>query len=210
MGNDATVDSAAFSLIAGHCALNLCNTVDWRLEPGSRYERLTSYDDALAWARVAGVLTSAEAATIAALAALDDACSGTERELGLLRELRETTYRLMTAGAQADARALSTMATDAVRASRLSLAGGRWDWAEPAPTLATPRRRVALALVDLLRSPAVANVRRCADGSCGWVYLDTSPRKNRLWCVAGDCGNRNRVRRHYERRRAGSTRGPAR
>lgn len=221
MGIDAPA-IAEFSLIAGHPALDLCNTVDWRLEPDSRYERLTSYDAALAWARAAGVLTPGEAVAVAALPALVEtgasaarssgpgrrsqrAGSAAERELGLLRDLRETTYRLVTERHAADARALSTMAADAVRACRLTPADGRWDWTEPAVTLATPRRRVVLALVDLLRSPAVADVRRCADGSCGWVYLDTSPRKNRLWCVAGDCGNRNRVRRHYQRRRALTT-----
>jgi predicted RNA-binding Zn ribbon-like protein len=31
------------------------------------------------------------------------------------------------------------------------------------------------------------------------VYLDTSPRRNRRWCSAADCGNRNRARRYYAR-----------
>ena len=42
----------------------------------------------------------------------------------------------------------------------------------------------------------------CGDDSCGWVYLDTSPRRNRIWCTAAGCGNRNRVKRHHARTRA--------
>jgi predicted RNA-binding Zn ribbon-like protein len=37
------------------------------------------------------------------------------------------------------------------------------------------------------------------------VYLDTSPRHNRRWCSADDCGNRHRARRYYARHRADTT-----
>ncbi|MBF4571483.1 CGNR zinc finger domain-containing protein [Herbiconiux sp. VKM Ac-1786] len=40
----------------------------------------------------------------------------------------------------------------------------------------------------------------CSAGSTG--RSAGSPRRNRRWCVAADCGNRNRVRRHTERARA--------
>ena len=159
-----------FSLIAGHPALDLCNTVDWRLEPGSRYERLTSYDAALAWARATGVLNAAEAAAVAELtepaeatssvraASLDTAASGAgatssatsepstprrsagERELNLLRDLRETTYRLVTERGEADARSVSAMAADAVRTSELTMSDRCWEWRETALTTATVRR----------------------------------------------------------------------
>ena len=59
-------------------------------------------------------------------------------------------------------------------------------------------------MVGLLTSPEVAALHQCEDAACGWVYLDTSPRRNRRWCVAADCGNRNRARRFYARQKAGS------
>lgn len=215
MGVDPPTPPAGFSLIAGHPALDLCNTVDWRLEPENRFERLTSYQAVLAWSRAAGVITAAEATAIASLPQRSDpgrpvAAAPTttvaEREVIRLRDLRETAYRVVTDRGEAEARALSRMAAEAVRACRLRPAGAAgWDWAEPGPGPATPRRRLLFALLDLLRGPAMGDVRRCADASCGWLYLDTSPRRNRLWCVGADCGNRNRVRRHYQRRRAAST-----
>ncbi|WP_083433890.1 CGNR zinc finger domain-containing protein [Nostocoides australiense] len=33
------------------------------------------------------------------------------------------------------------------------------------------------------------------------VFVDTSRQRNRRWCPADDCGNRNRVRAHYQRGR---------
>ncbi len=205
--------SPEFSLIAGHPALDLCNTVDWRLQPDSTFERLTSYDAVLAWARAVELVTSAEADAIAALPELVGRVgtsggpgSAGDREVTQLREQREASYRMVIEGSEPDAYRLSRMAHEALGACLLTPGATGWEWAEPVLSVATPRRRALIALVDLVRSPAVRDVRQCADESCGWVYLDTSPRRNRRWCVSQECGNRNRVRRHYQRRRAASAR----
>jgi len=52
-----------------------------------------------------------------------------------------------------------------------------------------------------MTSADVALLHRCEDIACGWLYLDRSPRHNRRWCSAADCGNRNRARRHYARKK---------
>ena len=70
--------------------------------------------------------------------------------------------------------------------------------------MTTPRDRAVRQVIDLLTSPELALLHQCEDRACGWVYLDTSPRHNRRWCVAADCGNRNRARRFYARQQAGS------
>ncbi|WP_462234238.1 CGNR zinc finger domain-containing protein [Nostocoides australiense] len=38
------------------------------------------------------------------------------------------------------------------------------------------------------------------------VFVDTSRQRNRCWCRADDCGNRNRVRAHNQRGRDGAQR----
>ncbi len=58
------MSDSPFSLIAGHVALDFCNTVDWRLDPASRFERITAYDDLLAWSAAAGVLDPPEVALL--------------------------------------------------------------------------------------------------------------------------------------------------
>jgi predicted RNA-binding Zn ribbon-like protein len=54
---------------------------------------------------------------------------------------------------------------------------------------------VVRAASDLLTSDALARVRQCADGSCAWLFLDTTRNRTRRWCDMKACGNRNKVRR---------------
>ncbi|WP_030159459.1 ABATE domain-containing protein [Glycomyces sp. NRRL B-16210] len=59
---------------------------------------------------------------------------------------------------------------------------------------------LARAAIDLLTDPAVAKLRQCGAEDCVLVFLPAHPR--RQWCSAEGCGNRVRVARYYERRRA--------
>jgi predicted RNA-binding Zn ribbon-like protein len=54
---------------------------------------------------------------------------------------------------------------------------------------------VVRAASDLLTSDALARVRQCAEGSCAWLFLDTTRNRTRRWCDMKACGNRNKVRR---------------
>lgn len=45
-------------------------------------------------------------------------------------------------------------------------------------------------------------MRICADEECRWVFHDTSRTGRRKWCDMATCGNRAKVARHRERRRA--------
>jgi predicted RNA-binding Zn ribbon-like protein len=56
--------------------------------------------------------------------------------------------------------------------------------------------------MDLLARADLAQLAQCQDAECGWVFLDSSSRQNRRWCVSADCGNRNRAREHYARSRS--------
>ncbi len=82
--------------------------------------------------------------------------------------------------------------------------GGAWAWAPPPLDLAAAGHLLALELGRLVTSEAVLRLHRCEDPHCGWVFLDTSRQRNRRWCSSADCGNRNRVRRHYARSRPSS------
>jgi predicted RNA-binding Zn ribbon-like protein len=61
---------------------------------------------------------------------------------------------------------------------------------------------LALQADELLASPPVQRIRRCEGPGCGWFFLDRSRSGTRRWCSSGDCGNRDRARRHYHRSRA--------
>jgi predicted RNA-binding Zn ribbon-like protein len=48
-------------------------------------------------------------------------------------------------------------------------------------------------------------VRECGADDCAWLFLDTSKNHSRQWCSMQSCGNREKARRHYQRRKAQRT-----
>ncbi|MEY9934653.1 putative RNA-binding Zn ribbon-like protein [Catenulispora sp. GP43] len=68
-----------------------------------------------------------------------------------------------------------------------------------------PRDRIVRGLVDFTHRADLDRLHQCEDVKCGWVYLDTSPRRNRRWCDTKDCGDRNRARAFYARQKAKSS-----
>jgi predicted RNA-binding Zn ribbon-like protein len=189
-----------FALVGGHVALDLLNTVSWRLDPEYRSEGLNGYADVLAWSHQAGLLGESERRALARLARTDP--DEAQAELDAFRALREDAYAaLITHDAPAVTRIAARQRAGLDR-SVLARAGNHWHWREPEPALTTPGDRTARAVVELLTSPDLGLLHQCEDVACGWVYLDTSPRRNRRWCVAADCGNRNRARAFYARQKA--------
>ena len=187
----------AVSRIGGDVAVDFFNTVDWRFDPSRRNERLPDYAHLLAWLRESGIPPADDLARQAGerpdLAAAEHA---------LVIGMRDDTYDALNGGGHPTALQLHLPA--AYAASRLDREpGGAWRWVPASLDLATPRHLLALEFARLLTSDAIARFHRCEDRHCGWVFLDTSRQRNRRWCSAADCGNRNRVRAHYERSKTG-------
>jgi predicted RNA-binding Zn ribbon-like protein len=57
----------------------------------------------------------------------------------------------------------------------------------------------ALSALRLAAEPPVERLRIC--GHCGWLFLDRSKNRSRMWCDMSVCGNREKARRHYSRSR---------
>jgi predicted RNA-binding Zn ribbon-like protein len=84
-------------------------------------------------------------------------------------------------------------------------AAWRLAWAPSDPRLV--RFAVIADAVALLGdADRLARVRQCPGDRCGWLFVDASGR--RRWCSMQTCGSRAKMRRLYERRRAGG-RGPS-
>jgi predicted RNA-binding Zn ribbon-like protein len=58
----------------------------------------------------------------------------------------------------------------------------------------------ALSALRLAADPPHGRIRICSH--CGWLFLDRSKNRSRLWCDMAVCGNREKARRHYARIRA--------
>ncbi len=43
----------------------------------------------------------------------------------------------------------------------------------------------------------------CGNSNCGWLFLDRSKNRSRVWCEMASCGNRMKARRFRKRQRPG-------
>jgi predicted RNA-binding Zn ribbon-like protein len=59
---------------------------------------------------------------------------------------------------------------------------------------------LAVSALSLLSGERSGRLRICPN--CGWLFIDRSRNGSRLWCDMAVCGNRQKARRHYRRRRA--------
>jgi len=186
-----------FAQIAGAVGLDLMNTVSERLAPELCVDYLVDYDEVVRFGVETGLVDDEQAAVLRALASRHPDVAAAEWTL--VRELREDLYAACYEGGPTEP--VVREHAEAVAAGTLARADYGWEWSF-AVDLALPRRRLALAAVDLLLRDDLDRLAQCADAECGWVFLDSSPRHNRRWCVAADCGNRNRVRDFYARKQA--------
>jgi predicted RNA-binding Zn ribbon-like protein len=192
-------------LIAGALGLELCNTIARRYTKAP-VDYLPDYPALLHWAVNARALDVATGAELARLAASRP--SSAARALAAAHELRaaiHTTFLAVVEHGAPNADALALLdghVRGAFAARRLAAtsSGAAWQWTDANPFM-RPLWPVALSAASLLTSAEIARVRECAgraDG-CGWLFLDTGRGSGRRWCSMELCGNRSKVRRHYQR-----------
>jgi predicted RNA-binding Zn ribbon-like protein len=192
------VTNSKFKFIAGSLCLDFVNTVGGWL-PGDTIlaDKLVAFHDLLDWARLAGVLTPAQARTLTA-----------EEDVPLLRRavaFRGSLYRV----AKSLLEAAPPPAADLDRLNReisaaqshrlLAYAHGKLirAWDDP-HTSERILWAVAESAAELVTAPEIASVRQCPGDDCGWMFLDTSRNRARRWCQMRICGNRAKVRRFRE------------
>ena len=197
-----------FELTGGALCLDFVNTGDSR-PTRERKELLHRYEDLLAWARQAGALSARHAAGLQREASRRP--GEAQAVLDRARTVRETLFILFAAAAAgralpaAELHSLDPAVTAALDRLRLAPApgtGARWAWAD-GPELDRPLWPVLRSAADLLTSADLARVRECAAETCAWLFIDHSKNRSRRWCDMSVCGNRDKVRRHRQRRRAG-------
>jgi predicted RNA-binding Zn ribbon-like protein len=191
-----------WSSIGGHPALDLCNTVSWRLDPARRIERLVTAQTLVDWFCTITAWPDHQHLSRQLL----DQPESAERCLHLVRWLRAATTRLL------DARlGHATMQSDDIdviaAAWRDALAVARTPtelpltWTIEPTSPARLGQAIALSVAELVHRPDLSGLRRCDGDGCGWLFLDTTRNHSRRWCDPLDCGNRARVRSYTERHR---------
>jgi predicted RNA-binding Zn ribbon-like protein len=195
-------------------ALDFANTRGWH-ESDNPEELLNTYRDVVKWCEQSGVLDSKEAAHL--LETGNHRVSATRELLHGAITLRKSLYRIFSAVAtkippqDIDIDTLNEHLAKVMAETRLVYMSQRF-------ILHQARRNEAFhfmldpvvrSAADLLLSDEVGRIKKCADQSCGWLYIDGSKNRSRKWCDMKDCGNRAKARRHYQRVRAGKNRSAA-
>jgi len=185
--------------LAGHPALDFCNTLaGW----GDRHpgDYLKTFDHLAVWTAAAGLVDPDAVARLRRRAARSPIEA--DRALAEARRFRADLYAVALAPAPGPGwRRVAGTITRAVQASEFVLGEGHAVWRMPERAdLDLALLNVARTAEDLLASEDLAAVRACPGAGCGWLFLDRTGR--RRWCTMAVCGNRSKVRRFAERRRA--------
>jgi predicted RNA-binding Zn ribbon-like protein len=187
-----------FELIAGHPALDLVNTLDWRFRTTGTEELLKTYDDLLQFTEQSKLLTPKQARALRR--------SPSERTLLRSREFREALAGVFygQGSSVAPRETLERYFKAARLKQKLSWKHSprvEWEWPGMERDPELPRWALAMSASDLLTSDAVHRVRACANPECRWLFLDTSKNHTRRWCDMKLCGNRMKARRFKAHKR---------
>ena len=185
-----------WQLVGGHPALDLANTVSWRLDPTRRVDRFTGLDRLTDWM---------QCATGHDVPRPTPATAQEEVTLGEVCDLRDAFTRLLDrhlAGAPPGGPDLTAVEqawrAAVVRGELTRSLPTRWHLAAQTPSDLV--HLLSLLIGRFLSEADLTRLRRCAAEGCGWFFLDTTRNHSRRWCDTRDCGNRIRVRRYAARR----------
>ena len=195
-----------FSLVAGHPALDLVNTLDNRFREAGAAELLGDYTALLRFTEQSGLLSAAQTRALQRGAGRAEG----ERVITAVRDLREAAasvlYSRLEDGASLprDVRTLESYFHSARAQQELVATASpqlAWGWQLSSTTQAElPVWILSLQTSALLTSEAMGRLRSCQTETCRWLFLDTSKNHSRRWCDMKVCGNRMKARRFQARR----------
>jgi predicted RNA-binding Zn ribbon-like protein len=198
--------AGTIKLLGGCLCLDFVNTVHcYGCDEIGEY--LNNYQDLIDWSRHVGSMTSGEANRLT----LKSAEHPGEAKRVHLRaiELREIIYGIFcsildgTFQAEKNLTAFNEYLSDTMALSKIAKTADGFDWDMTANTdrldgILSP---VIRSTADCLISEEWRNIKKCADPTCGWLFLDVSRNHSRRWCDMRDCGNRAKASRFYKKKK---------
>jgi predicted RNA-binding Zn ribbon-like protein len=195
-----------FDWIGGTMGLDFLNTA-WGDDKRDG-DRLPSFRALLQWLDEARVITRADAAEARQAARASPRDADQLWKLALrTRQVLHDALSTLAAGDElstADLGALNALVASALPHLRLTLTESGLSWrAREGDVVSRGLADVVWSAAQLMTSPGeVSRLRSCANERCGRLFLDRSKNGSRRWCDMRDCGNRDKSRRYYARRRA--------
>jgi predicted RNA-binding Zn ribbon-like protein len=193
---------AATQFFGGRVCLDFANTLDWRLTDEPQ-ELISDYAALLAWCAGRGILLASVVARLRACASTDTVCA--QEVIREARSLRAEIWSIADAlleGRRVDLTAINRRLQGLPPQPRLVERGGGCVYDLKGHDLTEPLWPVLWSLTAVLASEDAKRIGCCQAEGCGWYFVDESPNRTRLWCSSEVCGNRERARRAYAKRRS--------
>jgi len=195
---------ALSQFFGGRIALDFGYTVDWRTSDEPQ-ELLPDYQTLLRWTELRGTLPPASIKRLRGLSAKEPApaAKALEDARDFRAEIARTAIALCN-GETPGLAAVNRRLAAARQPPRLVKSPNGFVYDLPGADLQEPLWPVLWSWATLLTSEDAQRLGVCQGKGCGWFYVDESPNRTRTWCSNETCGNRERARRAYEKKRAAS------
>jgi predicted RNA-binding Zn ribbon-like protein len=203
---DKTNSQPKSSLVQEDLAIRFVNTAAWRLRVLSE-ERLPDAAALLNWLRVNDIV---DFKTLEAISQAWQENPERGRSLYVSAiELREAIYSFLIARLAGHAPPSATLnlfnrlLCQGVNGTELAWRSHELVWCvRPQGNDLALLKPIIVSAADLMTGPRAGRVKQCQDDrGCGWLFVDESRAQNRRWCSMGECGNRAKAHRHYQRTR---------
>lgn len=191
---------AATQFFGGRVCLDFANSLDWRTSDAPQ-ELIPDYAALLTWSRNRGTLSAAAATALGTRSDDPAAAVLVEAAHALRTEIWQIAEALMQ-GASVPLAPLNRRLATVPAQPRLIADGRHYLHDLPGTRLEEALWPVLWSLTALLASEDAGRLGCCQADGCGWFFVDESPNRTRIWCSSEVCGNRERARRAYAKRRA--------
>jgi predicted RNA-binding Zn ribbon-like protein len=135
---------------------------------------------------------------------LEHGGTGTLREVGLVREVREALQGVVRG--DTGPQSLAPFITDVSQVPTITSGILEWQLQAPDDSLLAARAVIAWSELEQTRP---GRLRSCGNPDCRLFLVDRSHGNRAQWCSMAVCGNRMKARRHYDRKREATAVTPA-
>jgi predicted RNA-binding Zn ribbon-like protein len=192
---------AATQFFGGRVCLDFANTMDWRTSDAPQ-ELIPDYAALLSWSKARRTLAAGAIAKLHAHGAQQAAAAAAVmQEAHALRSEIWKAAEALRRGDRVNLEPLNRSLVAAPAQPKLIRDGTGYVHDLPGAALAEVLWPVLWSLTALLTSEDAGRLGCCRAQGCGWFFVDESPNHSRLWCSSEVCGNRERARRAYAKRR---------
>jgi predicted RNA-binding Zn ribbon-like protein len=193
---------AATQFFGGRVCLDFANTMDWRTSDAPQ-ELIPDYAALLSWSEARRILSVRAVAKLQAQGA--HRAAATAAIMHDAHALRGEIWKAAEALCRGDHVHLAPfnrMLTALPSQPRLVRDGAGYVHDLPGTAIEEVLWPVLWSFTALLSSDDGSRLGCCQAQGCGWFFVDESPNRSRVWCSSDVCGNRERARRAYVKRRS--------